>query len=125
VILLLGRLGTIVVLVGVVPRRSTVDAWTIVMMWLGPVVGVTVILVVAVGFLGVLHVGVLVDHRHQFGDRFRVGLEHLAPELNVVQPLVEVVDDVPVINLCNRVMVSKVPLVVVTEGFVGLLGDIA
>jgi hypothetical protein len=44
-------------------------------------------------------------------------------ELDVVQPLVEVVDDVPIINLRNRVTISKVPLVVLMEGFVGLLGD--
>jgi hypothetical protein len=74
---------------------------------------------------GVLHVGVLVDHRHHLGDCLRVALEHLVPELDVVQPLVEVVDDVPVINLRNRITVSEVPLVVVAEGFVGLLGDTA
>jgi hypothetical protein len=53
-ILDLGRLGMIVVLVGVVPRRSTVDALTIFMTWLGVIVGVAVVLVVAVGFLGVI-----------------------------------------------------------------------
>ena len=35
----------------------------------------------------------------------------------------EVVDHVPVINLRNRVTVSKVPLDVVAEGFIGLLDD--
>jgi hypothetical protein len=66
---------------------------------------------------------VLVDHRHHVGDHLRVALEHLALELDVVQPLVEVVDDVPIINLRNHVTVSEVPLVVVAEGFIGLLGD--
>jgi hypothetical protein len=40
-----------------------------------------------------------------------------------MQALVEVVDRVPVINLHNRVMVSKVPLVVVAQGLGGKLGD--
>ena len=35
----------------------------------------------------------------------------------------EVVDDVPVINLHNGITVSEVPLDVVTEGLVGLLDD--
>jgi hypothetical protein len=54
-----------------------------------------------------------------------VALEHLAPELDVLQPLVEVVDDVLVINFHNHVTISKVPLVVVPEGLIGLLGDAA
>jgi hypothetical protein len=60
---------------------------------------------------------------HHLEDYLRVALEHLVLELDVVQPLVEVVDDVPIINLRNRVTISKVPLVVLMEGFVGLLGD--
>ena len=35
----------------------------------------------------------------------------------------EVVDNVPIINLRNGIMVSKVPLDVVAEGLVGLLYD--
>ena len=34
----------------------------------------------------------------------------------------EVVDHVPIINLCNGVTVSEVPLDVVMEGLAGLLG---
>jgi hypothetical protein len=93
-ILVLGQLEPVVVLVGVVP--SAVGALTIIVMWLGTVVGVAVVLVVAVGFLGVLHVGMLVDHRHHLGDHLRVALEDLALELDVVQPLVEVLDDIPI-----------------------------
>ena len=36
----------------------------------------------------------------------------------------EVVDHVPVINLCNRITVSEVPLDVVAEGLGRLLSDI-
>ena len=42
-----------------------------------------------------------------------------------MEALVEVVDNIPVINLCNRVMVSKVPLDVVTQGLGGNLRDAA
>ena len=35
----------------------------------------------------------------------------------------EVVDNIPVINLHNSITVSKVPLDVVAEGLVGLLDD--
>ena len=35
----------------------------------------------------------------------------------------EVVDDIPVINLCNSITVSEVPLDVVSEGLVRLLDD--
>ena len=35
----------------------------------------------------------------------------------------EVVDNIPVVNLCNGITVSEVPLHVVAEGFVGLLDD--
>jgi hypothetical protein len=75
--------------------------------------------------LGILHVGVLIDDCHHLRDRLRVAFKHLEPKLDVVQALVEVVDYVPVINLRNCIMVSKVPLVAVTEGLVGLLGDTA
>ena len=42
-----------------------------------------------------------------------------------MEAFVEVVDNVPVINLCNCIMVSKVPLDVIAEGLVGLLDDAA
>ena len=40
-----------------------------------------------------------------------------------MEALVEVVDNIPVINLRNGIMVSEVPLDVVAEGLVGLLDD--
>jgi hypothetical protein len=40
-----------------------------------------------------------------------------------MEALVEVVDSIPVINLCNCITVSEVPLDVVAEGLVGLLDD--
>ena len=40
-----------------------------------------------------------------------------------MEAFVEVVDNVPVISLCNGITVSKVPLDVVAEGLVGLLDD--
>ena len=40
-----------------------------------------------------------------------------------MEALVEVVDNVPVINLRNGITVSEVPLDVVAEGLVGLLDD--
>ena len=42
-----------------------------------------------------------------------------------MEALVEVVDHIPVINLCNRVTVSKVPFDVVTQGLRGVLRDAA
>jgi hypothetical protein len=36
---------------------------------------------------------------------------------------VEVVDNIPVINFCNGIMVSEVPLDIVAEGLVRLLDD--
>ena len=42
-----------------------------------------------------------------------------------MEALVEVVDDIPVINLYNSITVSEVPLDVVVEGLVGLLDDAA
>ena len=35
----------------------------------------------------------------------------------------EVVDNIPIISLCNGIMVSKVPLDVVAQGLGGKLGD--
>ena len=40
-----------------------------------------------------------------------------------MEALVEVVDNIPIINLRNSIMVSEVPLDVVAEGLVGLLDD--
>jgi hypothetical protein len=125
VVLVLGWLGAVVVLVGVVSRRTTIVALVIIVMFLGAVAGIVPVLMVAMCFLGVLHVGVLVDDPHHLRDRLGVALEHLAPKLDVVHPLVEVVYNIPVINLRNRVTVSKVPLVVVAKRLVGLLGDAA
>ena len=42
-----------------------------------------------------------------------------------MEALVEVVDHIPVINLRNRVTVSKVPFDVVTQGLGGMLRDAA
>jgi len=42
-----------------------------------------------------------------------------------MEAFMEVVDDVPVINLHNGITVSEVPLDVVAEGLVGLLDDAA
>jgi hypothetical protein len=48
--------------------------------------------------------------------------KHLALELDVVQSLVELVDNIPIIDLRNCVTVSEVPFVVVMKGLIGLLG---
>src|SRR6185295_11302809 len=40
-----------------------------------------------------------------------------------MEAFVEVVDNIPVINLCNGITVSKVPLDVVAEGLIRLLDD--
>jgi cyanophycinase-like exopeptidase len=85
------------------------------MVWLGVIVRVALVLVVMMHFFGILHVDVLVDDHHHLRDRLGVALEHLAPELDVMQLLVEVVDNVPVINLYNLVTVSKVPFIVVMK----------
>jgi len=42
-----------------------------------------------------------------------------------MEAFMEVVDDVPVINLRNGITVSEVPLDVVAEGLIGLLDDAA
>jgi hypothetical protein len=84
----------------------------IIMVWLRAIVTVVPILMVTMHFFGILHVRVLVDDRHHLLDHLGVALKHLVPELDVVQPLVEVVDNVPIINLHNRVTVSKVPFLV-------------
>jgi hypothetical protein len=99
--------------------------WAVVLPLLRTVISVAPVLVVAVGFFSILHVGVLVDDRHHLRDHLGVALKHLAPELVVVQPLVEVVDNVPIISLHNRVAVSEVPFVVVMKGLIGLVGDAA
>jgi hypothetical protein len=85
------------VLVGAVSRRAAIASWAVVLPLLGMVVNVALVIVVAVGFFSIRHVGVLVDDRH-----------HL-----------------PVINLHNRVTISEVPFVVVMKGLIGLLGDTA
>jgi hypothetical protein len=64
VVLVLGRLRTVVVLVGVMLGRATVVALAIIMAWLGAIVGVLLVLVVTMRFFGTLHVSVLVDDRH-------------------------------------------------------------
>ena len=76
----------------------------------GTLVGVVLGLVPAVGPLGVFHVGVFVDDCHHIGNDLGVGLEHLPPQFDTVEAFNEVVDDVPVINLHNRITVSKVPV---------------
>jgi hypothetical protein len=124
-VLILGRLRAIVVLVGLVSWRSAIMALVIVLSLLRAVVGVAPVFVVAVSFFNILHFGMLVEDRHHLRDLLRVALEHLAPELDTVQPLVEVVNDVPIINLCNRVTISEVPLGVVAQGSVRPLGDAA
>jgi hypothetical protein len=63
-VLVLQRLRTVVVLVGAVSRRAAIMAWAVVLPPLRMVVSVTPVLVVAVGFFSILHVGVLVDNRH-------------------------------------------------------------
>jgi len=54
-----------------------------------------------------------------------VALKHLPPQFDTMEAFMEVVDDVPVINLRNSITVSEVPLDVVAEGLVGLLDDAA
>ena len=51
-----------------------------------------------------------VDDCHHIGNDLGVGLEHLPPQFDTVEAFNEVVDDVPVINLRNRITVSKVPV---------------
>jgi hypothetical protein len=75
------------------------------------------------GSLSVFHVGVFVDDRHHVANGFGVALEHLPPQFDAVEALVEVVDNVPVINFRNGITLSEVPLDVVAEGLVGLLND--
>jgi hypothetical protein len=89
------------------------------------VVSVASVLVVAVGVFSILHIGLLVHDCHHLRDHLRVALKHLALELDVMQPLVEVMDNIPIINLLNRVTVSEVPFVVATKGLIGLLHDVA
>jgi hypothetical protein len=84
-----------------------------------------VVLVPAGSPLSFLHVGVLVDDRHHLAHCLGVGLEHLSPQLDIVEALVEVVDDIPVISFRNGITVSEVPLDVVAEGLVRLLHDAA
>jgi hypothetical protein len=86
-VLVLGRLGKVVILVGVVPRGWTVVALacTIVRALLGAIVGVAPVLVVPISLLSVLHVGTLVDNCHHLGVCLGVAFEHLAPKLDVVQ----------------------------------------
>jgi hypothetical protein len=126
VILVVGRLGAVVALVGVVPRGSSIIALTstIIGVRLRALIGVAPVFVVPMSFLGILHIGVLVDDHHHLGYCLQVAFKHLTLELDVVQALVEVVDDIPFIVLHNRVRVSEVLLVVV-EGLIGLLGDTA
>jgi hypothetical protein len=87
--------------------------------------GIVIGLVPVVGQLGVFHVGVLVDNCHHVTNGLGVTLEHLPPQFNAVEAFMDVVDDVPVINLRNGIMVSEVPLDVVAEGLIGLLDDAA
>ena len=87
--------------------------------------GLATVLVAALCTLDILHVGVLVDDGHHVGDGLEVAFEHLPPLFDAMEALVEVVDHIPVINLCNRVTVSKVPLDVVVQGLKGKLCDTA
>ena len=52
----------------------------------------------------------LVDDGHHVGDGPGVGLEHLPPQFDAMEALVDVVDHTPVINLSNGFTVSEVPL---------------
>jgi len=87
--------------------------------------GVILGLVLEMGSLGVFHVGMLVVDHHHVANGFGVALEHLPPQFDVVEAIMEVVDDVPIINFHNGVTVSEVPLDVITEGLIGLLDDAA
>lgn len=53
---------------------------------------------------------------HHLEDRHLVALEHLTPQLDVVEPFVGVADNVPVISIRDGVTISEVSLVIVTEG---------
>ena len=91
----------------------------------GALGGVVLGLVPVVGPLSVFHVSVLVDDRHHVANGLGIAVEHLPPQFDAVEASMEVVDDVPVINLRNGIMVSEVPLDVVVDRLVGLLDDTA
>ena len=102
-------------------RRAWVAGRSLLIVPLTGMIGrVASILVSAMGELGILHVGMLVDDGHHVEDGQGVGLEHLPPWFDVVEALMEVIDHVPVIKLCDVVMVSEVSLDVVTEGLTGV-----
>ena len=68
----LGRLDTVVFL--------PVARWSVIASVLrGMLGGVVLGLVPAMGSLGILHVGMLVDDRHHVANSFGVALEHLPP----------------------------------------------
>ena len=52
-----------------------------------------------------------------------VALKHLPPQFDTMEAFMDVVDDIPIINLRNGITVSEVPLDVVAEGLVRLLDD--
>jgi hypothetical protein len=72
--------------------------------------GVVLGLVPVVGLLSVFHVSVLVDDHHHVANGLRIAVEHLPPQFDAEEAFMEVVDDVPVINLRNGISVSEVPL---------------